>query len=119
MPEMADKKDVVRASDMANTPPDYPTPAPDWLDRAHDAIILCDMQGKINYWNHGAETLYGWSRQQAVGTLIGELLSSHLPLSLEVIFEELRQKGTWEGELRHRIRPGFVRPAPQWRGICR
>jgi PAS domain S-box-containing protein len=103
---MPDKKDVANAPPMTGTPPDYTTSAPDWLDRAHDAIILCDMQGKINYWNHGAETLYGWPKQQAVGSLISELLQSHLPIPLASIFEELQQKGTWDGELRHRIRSG-------------
>ncbi|HEY3839285.1 MAG TPA: PAS domain S-box protein [Bryobacteraceae bacterium] len=103
---MSDENDVGGAGTPEAPPTDKAPSAPEWLDWAHDAIVLCDMQGKIHYWNHGAETLYGWSKQQAAGRLIGELLQSNLPMPRSMILEHLQQHGAWEGELRHRTRSG-------------
>ena len=44
------------------------------LDKARDAILVRDLEGKILFWNKGAERMYGWTRQEAVGRNIGELL---------------------------------------------
>jgi PAS domain S-box-containing protein len=44
------------------------------LDLASDAIIVHRMDRRIRYWNRGAERLFGWSAQQAVGRTFGELL---------------------------------------------
>ena len=44
------------------------------LDKAHDAIVVRDLEGTILFWNKGAENLYGWTRQEALGRNIGELL---------------------------------------------
>jgi PAS domain-containing protein len=32
------------------------------LDLTHDAIFVRSLEGKILYWNRGAERLYGWTR---------------------------------------------------------
>ncbi len=37
------------------------------LDLAHDAIIVRDMDDKIVFWNHGAEDMYGFKRNEAIG----------------------------------------------------
>lgn len=34
---------------------------------ANDAIILQDLKGKVIAWNSGAERIYGWSEQEALG----------------------------------------------------
>jgi PAS domain S-box-containing protein len=76
------------------------------LDMAHDAIIVRNLDGRIRYWNHGAETLYGWSRGEAIGRETQELLQTVYPVPFEKIQQALRETQRWEGELRHTIRTG-------------
>ncbi|WP_322505940.1 PAS domain-containing protein [Chroococcidiopsis cubana] len=37
------------------------------LDVATDAIIVRSLDDKVLYWNKGAERLYGWQAQEAIG----------------------------------------------------
>src|ERR1019366_2493785 len=76
------------------------------LDLAHDAIIVRNLDGRIGYWNLGAETLYGWSKDQAAGKVIHELLQTIFPAPLEGIERTLLQTRRWDGELRHPVRDG-------------
>jgi PAS domain S-box-containing protein len=72
------------------------------LDMAHDAIFVKAAEGKITYWNHGAERLYGWSREEALGRSTHELMQTEFPLPLT----EIENRDTWEGELVHTRRDG-------------
>jgi two-component system CheB/CheR fusion protein len=38
-----------------------------------EALLLLDPQGKITAWNKGAENLYGWQKQEAIGRNIADL----------------------------------------------
>jgi len=69
------------------------------LSLTHDAIYVRDMKGVIRYWNRGAEELYGWPAEYAVGELAHELLKTVYPLPLEQIETELLRTGRWQGEL--------------------
>ncbi|MFN7110393.1 MAG: ATP-binding protein [Brevundimonas sp.] len=76
------------------------------LDVTHDAIFTRSPDGRILFWNRGAERLYGWSRQEAVGRSSHELLQSQFPTSLEAINDHLHANGLWEGEISHQCRDG-------------
>jgi len=76
------------------------------LDMVHDAIILRDMQGAIIFWNRGAETLYGWTRDEALGKHATALLHTQSPQPLEAIEAETLSAGHWEGELLQTRRDG-------------
>jgi len=69
------------------------------LNLTHDAIFVRDMNGAVKYWNCGAEELYGWPAEQAVGRVSQELLKTIFPVPLEQIEEEVIVTGRWEGEL--------------------
>ena len=38
-----------------------------------DAVLSIDLDGRVRHWNHGAERLYGYSAQEAIGHDLGEL----------------------------------------------
>jgi PAS domain S-box-containing protein len=69
------------------------------LNLTHDAIFVRDMNGTVKYWNRGAEELYGWPAEQAVGRVSQVLLKTIFPVSVEQIQEEVIGAGRWEGEL--------------------
>ena len=76
------------------------------LDLSHDAIFVRDMAGVITYWSAGAEALYGWAREEALGRISRELLHTVLPKPAGSIKAEVVRVGRWEGELRQRRKDG-------------
>ncbi|HEY0563062.1 MAG TPA: EAL domain-containing protein, partial [Methylophilus sp.] len=71
------------------------------LDKAQDAIIVRDMQHHIQFWNKGAERLYGWSQQEALGRSIVELLyiesSDYYAANTQLL-----ETGEWKKEVSQR-----------------
>ena len=62
----------------------------EWLSRqivekAADAIIFADREGIIRLWNSGAEAIFGYSAEEALGQ------------SLDLIVPEKLRKRHWEG----------------------
>src|SRR6202162_601769 len=85
------------------------------LSLTHDSIYVRDMNAVIRYWNRGAEVLYGWSAEQAVGEVTHELLKTVFPVPLEQIEAELLRSGRWEGELSQSKKDGTpVVTATRW-----
>lgn len=78
----------------------------DLLELAHDAILVRDLNDRITYWNSGAEEVYGWRREEALGQKAPNLLRSIYPSSMESLKEEIVQSGRWEGELTQTRRDG-------------
>jgi two-component system sensor kinase FixL len=76
------------------------------LDLTHDAIFVRGMNDVITYWNRGAQELYGWSSDQAIGQVTHELLKTVFPVSLDSINADLIRMERWEGELVHTKRDG-------------
>jgi PAS domain S-box-containing protein len=63
---------------------------PEWLckeivDGAHDAVILADRDGVIRLWNAGAEAMFGYRADEAVGR------------TLDLIIPERLRARHWEG----------------------
>lgn len=76
------------------------------LKLSFDAIIVRRMDSGIESWNRGAEELYGWSENEALGRATYELLSTAQTIPWSVIVSVLRERGHWEGELRYQTREG-------------
>jgi PAS domain S-box-containing protein len=81
------------------------------LDMANDAIFVRSADDKIMYWNKGAERLYGWTKEEALGKSTQELIYTQFPIALSYILRRDR----WEGELRQWRRDGSqVMVASRW-----
>jgi diguanylate cyclase (GGDEF)-like protein/PAS domain S-box-containing protein len=44
------------------------------LDRSHEAYVEMDQEGLVVAWNAAAETMFGWSRAEAMGRPVAELI---------------------------------------------
>lgn len=85
------------------------------LDLTQDAIFVRDMNDIITYWNRGAEILYGWSSEEAMGSNSQLLTRSTLPVPDDDIKAQLSETGHWEGELVHVKQDGSrVTVASRW-----
>jgi diguanylate cyclase (GGDEF)-like protein/PAS domain S-box-containing protein len=76
------------------------------LDLAPDAIIVRDMGNRISFWSRGAELMYGWPPDLAIGTVAFELLKTTFAEPMEKIEAELYRQGSWEGEIIQQRRNG-------------
>ena len=76
------------------------------IDLSPDAIISRTPEGSITFWSEGASTLYGWTKDEAVGKRSHDLLRTRFPVPLDKINEQLRDTAHWSGELVHITRAG-------------
>jgi PAS domain S-box-containing protein len=76
------------------------------IELAYDAIIVRDPLSAIISWNRGAEQLYGWTAQEAIGNVTHELLRTRFPVSREALDSFLATGEQWEGELVHTRKDG-------------
>ncbi|HXS77706.1 MAG TPA: ATP-binding protein [Terracidiphilus sp.] len=69
------------------------------LELATEAIVMRDMNGGLLYWNSGAESLYGWKREEALGKDLHSLLKTVFPLPRETVETTLHERKLWQGNL--------------------
>lgn len=70
------------------------------LENVSDAIISTDISFQIKSWNLGAEQIFGWHRNEALGKDINELIKTDFgDGSLKKTTKILHKKGSWYGEL--------------------
>jgi len=66
------------------------------LESASDAIVATDREGRINFWNPGAERIFGFTAREAVGQ------------SLDLIIPENLRARHWAG-FHHVMKTGVSR----------
>lgn len=44
------------------------------LNKTQDAILVCDLNYRILYWNRGAELMYGWKTEEVLGGDVSDIL---------------------------------------------
>ena len=76
------------------------------IELSFDAILIWRQPGGIEFWNKSATTLYGFEAQEALGKAARDLLQTRHPRPWNEIEAELRERGFWEGEVRHITKAG-------------
>lgn len=69
-------------------------------------VLVRDRDNRIVLWTQGAQRLYGFSKEEALGRISHELFGTRFPAPLVQIEDALHRHGRWEGELVHRRRNG-------------
>jgi PAS domain S-box-containing protein len=78
----------------------------DMIDRAHDAIIVRDFASdRVTVWNKGAERVYGWSANEALGKPMAEIFVGEAN-DYAAFREQLLSTGEFHGEVKHRAKDG-------------
>ena len=75
------------------------------LDIAQDAMIVCDLEGRLTFWNAGAERLYGWPAHELLGRQLFNPAAG-TALSLQALRTRVLADGHWRGELAHKTKEG-------------
>jgi diguanylate cyclase (GGDEF)-like protein/PAS domain S-box-containing protein len=75
------------------------------LDKAKDAIVVRGVDHRIEFWNRGAERLYGWTSEEAIGRSIEELLYDDAT-ALHEATRSVLEHGEWSGEITERRKDG-------------
>jgi PAS domain S-box-containing protein len=76
------------------------------IDLSPDAIIVKKLDDTITFWSQGAQNLYGWTKEEALGKKSRSLLRTKFPEPYEVIVEALISEGQWSGEKTHQNKHG-------------
>lgn len=79
------------------------------LDRTQDAILVCDLDLLVTYWNRSAERLYGRTKEEALGRPLADVCGLDLRRHGEA-YERVLAAGEWFGDLHqnHREKGEFL-----------
>lgn len=75
---------------------------------SHAPVFVRKFDGTILYWTTGAEELYGFTAEEAVGRSSHELLQTIFPEELATIESRLLADKQWHGRLSHTASDGHV-----------
>ncbi|MBK8026980.1 MAG: PAS domain S-box protein [Chloroflexi bacterium] len=82
----------------------------DLLNQVSDAIISTDNELRVTTWNRAASEIYGWTKDEAMGQPIDELLITEWPaIPQEEAQSALGASGDWRGEVRQWTKEGRKR----------
>jgi PAS domain S-box-containing protein len=91
------------SAELVTTPPER---LADLLMLSNEPMFAWKLHGAIEFWNTGAERLYGFAPNEAVGHSSHRLLQTKFPIELAELHSQLRNEHYWAGELRHICKDG-------------
>lgn len=71
------------------------------LEKTQDAIIVCDLNYKVLYWNKGAERIYGWTIADVLGSSVMMIYENGLEKRHAVIKASLEASSEWRAQEKH------------------
>jgi two-component system cell cycle sensor histidine kinase/response regulator CckA len=74
------------------------------LASVEQAVVSTDVAGRVLTWNEHAESLYGWSADDAIGHMLTDLLPGEKPEEMKANMERLRrgERVSYERQVRRR-----------------
>jgi PAS domain S-box-containing protein len=76
------------------------------LTLSYEPMFAWQLNGPIEFWNTGAERLYGFAPEEAIGHSSHALLQTKFPVEFTEFIAQLRNERYWSGELRHICKDG-------------
>jgi PAS domain-containing protein len=68
---------------------------------SYEPMLAWRLDGAIEFWNAGAERLYGFRSSEAIGAVSHALLQTKVPIEFTELHSRLRNERYWCGELCH------------------
>jgi PAS domain S-box-containing protein len=78
----------------------------DLLKLSYEPMFAWRLDGLVEFWNTGAERLYGFAPNEAVGRSSHALLQTEFPIEFAELRSKLLNERYWSGELRHICKDG-------------
>ncbi|WP_226584399.1 PAS domain S-box protein [Acuticoccus sediminis] len=76
------------------------------LSHAREAFVVYDTEGRIVFWNRQAERTFGWTRDEALGASMVDLLQID-PEEHAARTERMMRSGSWSGRVVYKSRSGL------------
>ena len=81
-----------KSAELVTTPPER---LADLLMLSYEPMFAWKLHGAIEFWNTGAERLYGFAPNEAVGHSSHRLLQTKFPIELAELHSQLRNEHYW------------------------
>jgi PAS domain S-box-containing protein len=104
--ERNDDLRIERASPSLERAPERAERLASLVTLASEPMLAWRLDGPIEFWNAGAERLYGYGPDEAVGRDSHGLLQTRFPAGLNDLLSQLQDTRQWSGELRHVCKDG-------------
>src|SRR5260370_40704187 len=76
------------------------------LTLSYEPMLGWQLNGPIEFWNTGAERLYGFAPEEAIGHSSHALLQTKFPIEFSEWIRQLQNEHYCSGELRHICKDG-------------
>jgi PAS domain S-box-containing protein len=76
------------------------------LAQVSEPVVVADRHGAITYWNEAATRVFGYTADEALGKVGGELLQARYPGGFDAMVASIRRTQSWRGELELRTKNG-------------
>ncbi|MBI5766949.1 MAG: PAS domain S-box protein [Verrucomicrobia bacterium] len=76
------------------------------LNLTRDAIIVIGLDGRVQFWNRGAEQIFEWTAEETMGRPLFDFVYDESRPAPHAARQAILETGEWAGELRHRTKAG-------------
>jgi PAS domain S-box-containing protein len=103
---MPRKLQIERELSRVEATPDNAERLASLLTLSYEPMFAWQLNGPIEFWNTGAERLYGFAPEEAIGHSSHALLQTKFPVEFDELITQLQNERYWSGELRHICKDG-------------